>query len=416
MLALALCLLGCLAPTPAAAKGTGPKLPHPGFRTVGIWNPDRAFRMDVAVWYPSSRAPRDITLEGWNLTVSQNGTGVPGRYPVILLSHSAATSRLASHTLAAALARHGFMVIAPTHPGDNTDETQALFHAALYAERPNHLLLALDAVEKSPILRPLMDQSRIGVLGVGAGAATALQLAGARPDLSLLATYCTPETAGDPLCSNWSKLFHARMRDEFAVLVAKEPDRFKPRIEKKPEPLSDDAGPSAIAPGLAPGTPPPSDEPERKNPVENGSPAPPENAGTENAARPEPLPAIQPVLAVGLLTPGQIDLFADAELRHVAAPVGILAGAQDTVYVTARSVERLQTLLPHRPTTRVLQNANHHDLQAPCPPAYRESFEALCGTRNPTAESSRKTRNDFFVRFFRKTLGHPAPPPPLPPN
>lgn len=378
VLALALCLPDGFEPITATAKGAGPILPHPGFRTVGIWDPDRAFRMDVAVWYPSSRAPRDITLEGWNLTVSQNGPGVPGRYPVILLSHSAATSRLASHTLAAALARQGFMVIAPTHPGDNADETRGLFHAALFAERPNHLLLALDAVEKSPVLRPFMDRSRIGVLGVGAGAATALQLAGARPDLSLLATYCAPETAGDPLCSNWSKLFHARMLDEFAILIAREPDRFTPRIEKKAEPPSGDDGVDEFAHALPPET--------------------------------------QPVLAVGLLTPGQIGLFGDDELRHVAVPVGILAGAEDTVYVPARSVERLQALLPHQPTTRVLQNANHHDLQAPCPPAYHELFEALCGARNPKAENSRRTRNDFFVRFFRKTMGHPALPPPLPPQ
>lgn len=339
----------------AFAQGTGPKLPNPGFRSIGLWNPDIPIRMDIAIWYPSPRIPRDLLLEGWSIQVGQNGITIAGKYPVILLSHTTAGSRLSSYDLAATLARHGFMVIAPTHPADNMDDAASLFHASLFIDRPRHLLLALEAVEQHSILGQIMDKSRVGVLGVGAGAATALQLAGAKPDLTRLEAYCPPVTEpafGDPYCSPWGKLFHHRMQTEFAALLAENPERLTP--------------------------------------------------------------AEQPVLAVGLLTPGLIGLFPDASLANVTAPVGILAVANDTVYPARQSVDRLQQTLPHRPASRVLNNAVHFDVQAPCPPMFQESFTALCGERNSSAEEFRKIRTDFFVRFFQKTLGPPVPPPDTP--
>lgn len=375
--------------------------------------------MDIAVWYPSIRTPRDIQLEGWALSVGQNGTATPGKYPVILISHTAAGSRLSSHDLAAALARHGFMVIAPTHPGDNMDDTGALFHAALFSNRPNHLLLALEAVEKNTTLRAVMDRNRIGVLGVGSGAATALQLAGAAPDISLLSRSCRQDVTGasNPFCSNWGKLFHPQMETEFAALMANGPKILTPGIPKKREPLAGDAGLNEFAgspplPAVAPPTGKPEDG-DTKNGATEELPAQPSEAFPEASLSEAPMET-QPVLAVGLLTPGLIGLFPDTALRELNAPVGILAVTDDSVYPSEESVGRLQKLLPHQPVTRILQNAGHFDLQAPCPLVFRESFPALCGEIRPNMKDSQKIRDDFFVRFFQKTLGPPLPPPLLP--
>lgn len=417
-------LLPCVPPS-AFAQGTGPKLPNPGFRSIGLWNPDIPIRMDIAVWYPSIRIPRDIQLEGWAIRAGQNGVVTPGKYPVILLSHTAAGSRLASHDLAAALARHGFMVIAPTHPGDNMDDTGGLFHAALFADRPEHLLLALETVEKNAVLRGIMDRSRIGVLGVGAGAATALQLAGAVPDLSLLSRHCPRDAAviGDPFCSNWGKLFHPQMEAEFLTVSAKGLKSLTPGIPKKREPLAGDASLNEIAHSLvvpqtaasAPTALPVDEQEAGEAVVDDAAPQPaPPSEMPQEVPRPELPMETQPVLAVGLLTPGLIGLFPDSALAGVDAPVGILAVVNDLVYPSEESVGRLQKLLPHRPATRILQNAGHFDVQAPCPPVFRESFPMLCGDRSPHAEDSRKIRNDFFVRFFQKTLGPPGPPPLIP--
>lgn len=413
--ALAACALFCSA-APVSAQGTGPKLPNPGFRSIGLWDPAVPIRMDIAIWYPSIRIPRDIHLEGWTLHAGQNGMTTAGRFPVILLSHSAAGSRLASHDLAAILARNGFMVIAPTHPGDNMDDSSALYSANLFADRPEHMLLALEAVEKNATLRHIMDRSRIGVLGVGAGAATALQLAGAAPDLSRLGSLCSP--AGDsvpenPLCSNWGKLFHQEMAADFAMLVNSSRKPLTPAIPKKREPLTGNASLNALAEALAPAVPP---APAAPSTEDDGQLPPPEvilPAPRQTAPSPVPVET-QPILAIGLLTPGLLELFPDAALQGITAPVGILAVADDSVYPGTESMTRLQSLLPQRPASRVIRNAGHFDLQAPCPPMFRESFPALCGSREASSEDFRKKRNEFFVRFFQKTLGPPAPPPLIP--
>ncbi|SBV92716.1 putative Dienelactone hydrolase-like protein [uncultured delta proteobacterium] len=395
-----LLLAALLLPAQAAfAKGSGPQLPQPGFRSVGLWDPDIPIRMDIAVWYPSPRIPRDLLLDGWSIRVGQNGITIPGRYPVILISHTTAASRLASHDLAATLARHGFIVIAPTHPKDNMDDTSGIFHAALFADRPRQLLLALEAVEKNAALHNIIDRSRIGILGVGAGAATALQLAGARPDPSLLGNHCAlPENAvsADPLCSSWARLFHPQIQAEFAALLANGPEKFTPVLYAKAEPLTGGSSLNDLSHALA-----------QDNKTQPAVPPQPPLPKTDTRQA-------QNVLAVGLLTPGLIDLFPDAVLQNVAVPVGILAAGNDAVYPAAKSVDRLQLLLPQRPALRVLQNAGHGDVQAPCPPMYQESFSALCGGQNPSGEDWRKIRNDFFVRFFQKTLGPPGPPPLLP--
>lgn len=401
-LAVLLLLLAVFVPA-AFPSGSQQNLPLPGFRSLGVWNPRTSFRMDVAVWYPTTRASRDLNLEGWTLRASRDGAAVPGKYPVILVSHDAASSRLASHDLAAHLSRHGFMVIAPSHPGDNADDTSLFFRAENFASRPRHLIAAFNEVQKSPVLGPLMDTGRIGFLGVGSGAATVLQLAGAAPDLSRLDAYCPEGPALDPLCSAWSRTFHPRMKREFALRAGRSgPDAFTPYIGS-PVPDATDAPTPDPAPG-------------KQNSVRPGNdraaPSPAE-AETRPLLESEESPhdARLPVLAVGLLTPGQIGLFPDDALRGFSVPTGILTGTEDTVYPPADNAARLQDLLPQRPVLRTMQSVNHFDLQPPCPPLYQEGFAAMCGRTGENAAEARKIRNEFFARFFHSYLGNPTPAP-----
>lgn len=396
----------------AFASGSSPKLPNPGFMSVGLWNEENGVRLDIAVWYPTQRAMRDISLEGWFFQAGKDGSPVPGLYPVILLSHNAASSRLFNHDLAAHLARHGFIVVAPTHPKDNVNDTKDFFHAANFMNRPKHLVLALEKIGSIPALAAVMDRGRIGVLGVGSGAATALQLAGASPDLSRLTQYCPPETNLDPLCSNWGKTFHSVMQNEFFSLLSQDPSVFTTAIERTAAPSAPDASLSPSAVAVAETRPP---KPEA-SPADHLSPA---NALPDIVGPPKPEKIAanpmgihkekQPILAVGLLTPGNLDLFPDASLHAISAQIGIFSTEQDAVYASAKNAERLQAVLPQRPALRVLPNENFYDLQAPCPPAYLDTFPALCGTQTPVGQKARKLRNDFFTKFYQKSLGLPLP-------
>lgn len=365
--------------------------------------------MDIAVWYPSPREPRDVHLDGWTIRVSKDNAAISGKYPVILVSHDAATSRLASHDLAAHLARHGFVVIAPTHPNDNVHDIGALFHAHNFVERPRHLIRALDAAAASPAVGPLMDIKRIGLLGAGFGAMTVLQLTGAAPDMAKLAAYCSPNAPLDPFCSNWAKTFHPRILREFETLLTLHGQRgFTPGFETDEEMSSIKPEDTARRQEKTPPARAAADKREKELAETSKTAISAPDVLPEDAFRARRLP----VLAIGLLTPGGVSLFPDAALAALPAPVGIAAAENDTVYPPADALEKLRRLLPRPLLAFLARGANHYDLQPPCPPGHQDAFTALCGAAGPSAVEFRKARNDFFVTFFQEHLGSPEFPPP----
>lgn len=182
----------------------GPRM-QPGFRTLGIWESATGVRLDLAIWYPAGRSPSKIDYGDWILTASRGATPLPGPFPLILLSHDSGGSRFSLHQLGAELASNGFVVAAPTHAGDNTDDMTTLFFSSNVTERARQLSLTLDLVLSHPELASLVDPQRIGVLGVGPGGTAALLLAGARLDGKEWASYCQETERDDPYCTPWAR-------------------------------------------------------------------------------------------------------------------------------------------------------------------------------------------------------------------
>ncbi|WP_243838393.1 alpha/beta hydrolase family protein, partial [Nitratidesulfovibrio liaohensis] len=210
--------LATFLPTVKEARADEPASYQPGFRTMGIWIPETGERLDVAVWYPSVRAPSEIHLGDWTLDVARGGKEVPGRFPLLVISHCTAGSRLAHHDTAEALARAGFVVAAPTHPGDNSNDTSSLFLPEQLTARPRHVSTTISRLLRTPETAPMIDPARIGVIGFGTGGATALLLAGARPDGTRYASYCERTTPGDPYCTKWASERLARLPDTLRPL------------------------------------------------------------------------------------------------------------------------------------------------------------------------------------------------------
>lgn len=198
-----LCLLICLALcSPAVAAPTL----QPGFRTLGIWNPDTSVRMDLAVWYPARRSPSRVDYGDWVFSASRGAAPVEGQHPLVVLSHDSAGSRFSLHALASQLARNGFVVVAPTHAHDNVDSMDTLFTAPQVTRRARQISLALDIALSHPDVAPLIDPQRIGVLGVGPGGTAALLIAGARLDSTVWPLYCAgKDEDSDPYCTPWAR-------------------------------------------------------------------------------------------------------------------------------------------------------------------------------------------------------------------
>lgn len=106
--------------------------------------------------------------------------------------------------IATALAKEGFIVAAPTHPGNTGPDRSAAETMKLWL-RPSDLSETLDVIEKNETFQPHVNVNRIGVLGLSMGGNTALSIAGARLDPELLANYCDTNDLNASLC-DWVRL------------------------------------------------------------------------------------------------------------------------------------------------------------------------------------------------------------------
>ncbi len=159
------------------------------------------FDMNGAIFYPTWRAP-GVTRNGfWTVDALRDAPPADGRFPLILLSHGDGGHRLSHHDLATDLARHGFIVVTVTHPGDSDHDPAAWRSDRVLVGREYDLRAALDAVLDDEVFGAHVDRDRIGVAGFSLGGYTALTLAGARPDFGRFGTYCQDTGAPPATCA-----------------------------------------------------------------------------------------------------------------------------------------------------------------------------------------------------------------------
>lgn len=188
-----------LSPDPGYAAGY-----QVGFRTIGQWQVENALRLDVNIWYPSIRAPRELDYPPWTIEAARGGNPVEGRFPVIVLSHASPGARFSYHQTAAWLAMHGFVVAAPTHAVDSMYNMDALFTWRQFRTRATDISTTLNILQKSPDLAPMADMNRVGVIGYGAGGLAALLTGGALPDCGSRDMYCANVERQDMYCNPWA--------------------------------------------------------------------------------------------------------------------------------------------------------------------------------------------------------------------
>lgn len=152
--------------------------PHPvGYTRTTYARGER--RLDTVIWYPAAVAgqPGDA-LGARDVAVAR------GRHPVLVYSHGGCAYPEVSSFLTVALASWGFVVVAPTHPGDTVfdglDVCDAVeLRGATLVERVDDVAVVLEAFLRQHTTRGArffrrLRRSRIGLLGWSSGASTAL--------------------------------------------------------------------------------------------------------------------------------------------------------------------------------------------------------------------------------------------------
>ncbi|WP_164018893.1 alpha/beta hydrolase family protein [Pyxidicoccus trucidator] len=183
----ALPLLALLLSTSVLAEAQGV-----GFRELTMKDPVGGGAMGGLVFYPAAQLSQPLPVGLWLVDAGRDLEPVPGRYPLVLISHGHGGDRWGHHDFATALAREGFIVASLNHPGASFKDSNgpAASTDEVWLGRAWHMKTLLDTVLADPTVGASVDPGRVGALGFSAGGYTVLLLAGAKPDLGRLERYC----------------------------------------------------------------------------------------------------------------------------------------------------------------------------------------------------------------------------------
>jgi predicted dienelactone hydrolase len=170
-----------------------------GYQQVTI--PDRDGKsMQAGIWYPSNTQTLAHPLGMFSQEVALNGPIAGQGLPVVLVLHGTSGS-LSSHIdTANALVRAGYVVLAVTHIGDNTQDRIYVGNRIDLIDRPRQARAALDWLLSSWPGHLNLNPRRIGVFGFSLGGFAALVLIGGTPEIARMAQLCDSNPSA-PECS-----------------------------------------------------------------------------------------------------------------------------------------------------------------------------------------------------------------------
>ena len=177
-----------------------------GFSPIEVADPVSGGKMAGFVFYPAANANGVTKLGPYELNATAGADPLPGRKPLILISHGHGGSDLGHHDLATYLAARGFIVAAITHPRDNVRDSSGDGQAVVLGGRPRQISATISYLLASARWKPLIDRDRIGVAGFSNGGYTALLLVGARPNFTMLPRHCKLDPEDRNICGPLAKL------------------------------------------------------------------------------------------------------------------------------------------------------------------------------------------------------------------
>lgn len=181
----------------------------PGYRVVtytkdSAAQPGTPRALSTSIWYPAppgSGTPGGAGAGVTNAPVDTSG----GAYPVVLFSHGSCGYALQSVFLTARLASHGFIVVAPPHPGNTIAEFPSCgtlaAQAASAIERPQDMMYVLDQIiaagqdSESPLFGAV-DETRVAMTGHSFGGLTTFLVTNNDPRIKV-AIPMAPATPAD---------------------------------------------------------------------------------------------------------------------------------------------------------------------------------------------------------------------------
>jgi predicted dienelactone hydrolase len=152
-----------------------------GLREIEVVDEPTGEPFPVWVLYPATVAEREVRLGRYPASLASAAPPAAGRFPLVVLSHGTGSSPFLHRVLAAHLARSGFVVALPRHPGNHRDDDSLAGTAQILADRPRQVSAVVDALETDGVLAASVSPDGVGLIGHSLGGYTALAVAGGRP-------------------------------------------------------------------------------------------------------------------------------------------------------------------------------------------------------------------------------------------
>jgi predicted dienelactone hydrolase len=156
------------------------------FRQITIADPGNP-PIAANIWYPSAAPVKPEALGLLRQDVAVDGPIAGHGLGLIVISHGTGGNDSNHIDTARALADAGFVVVAPTHTGDNYRDMSRQLRIW---DRPRQLHLVLDYMLRDWPDHARIDPRRIGAFGFSAGGFTVLVAAGGVPDMSRIPAHC----------------------------------------------------------------------------------------------------------------------------------------------------------------------------------------------------------------------------------
>jgi predicted dienelactone hydrolase len=152
-----------------------------GYCPVDLVDEHNGETFPMAVMYPAMVPGKTERLGRYVMDLANNAGLKEGRYPLVIISHGSGGSHLAYWTLAYHLARNGFIVGMPEHPGNNYNDNTLVNTVDNLVNRPKHVVMAINWFFLSRKFVGLLKPDSVAIIGHSMGGYTALAVAGGVP-------------------------------------------------------------------------------------------------------------------------------------------------------------------------------------------------------------------------------------------
>jgi len=164
-----------------------------GVREISVPAPERGRNVFVTVWYPAGAGGETMLVGDSQIfkgtEAARNAPLLPGPFPLVVVSHGSGGRVEAMSWLATALAKAGFIVAGPNHPGTTSGDSTPANTPKIW-ERTADLSAVIDRLTGDGEWNRVIDANRIAVLGFSLGGSTAMEISGAEASLEAYARYC----------------------------------------------------------------------------------------------------------------------------------------------------------------------------------------------------------------------------------